>query len=138
MKSTLFLRGAAVLSLLLGLGHMMGKPWTPAKNDPLAAAVVVGMKAHEMHVMGFDRTFMDFYVGFGLMLGVYLLAQAALLWMLAGLANSAEARVRGMTIVFFAANLALTILAAGYLFTLPLILTGVVTLCLGAAVAAKR
>jgi hypothetical protein len=138
MQSTLFLRGAAVLSLLLGLGHMMGKPWTPSKDDPLAAAVVVGMKAHEMHVMGFDRTFMDFYVGFGLMLGVYLLAQAVLLWMLAGLANSAEARVRGMTVVFFAANLALTILAAGYLFTLPLILTGAVTLCLGAAVAAKR
>jgi hypothetical protein len=138
MKSTLFLRGAAVLSLLLGFGHMMGKPWTPAKDDPLAAAVVVAMKAHEMHVMGFDRTFMDFYVGFGLMLGIYLLAQAVLLWMLAGLENSAEARARGMTVVFFAANLALTILAAGYLFTLPLILTGAVTLCLGAAVAAKR
>ena len=138
MQSTSFVRGAAVLSVLLGVGHMIGRPWTPAKDDPLAAAVVVAMRAHEMHVMGFDRSFMDFYVGFGCMLGIYLLAQAVLLWMLAGLADSAQTRARGMIAVFFAANLALTVLAGIYLFTIPLIFTGAVTLCLGAAVTAKR
>jgi hypothetical protein len=133
MKPTFFLRSAAALTLLLGVGHMIGKPWTPSK-DPQAATVVEAMTSHRMHVMGFDRSFMDFYVGFGLMLGVYLLAQAALLWMIAGLAGSEPVRARQMAAVLFIANVALTILADAYLFTLPLVLTGAVTLCLGAAV----
>ena len=138
MQSTLLLRVAAVLSLLLGVGHTIGRPWIPVKDDPLASAVVVAMKAHQMHVMGFDRTFMDFYVGFGWMLSVYLFLQAVLLWMVAGLVRSEPGQARAMTAVFLAANLALTVIAGAYLFTAPLILTAAVTLCLGGAVAAKR
>jgi hypothetical protein len=133
MKSALFLRSAAAITLLLGVGHMIGKPWIPSK-DPQAATVVEAMASHRMHVMGFDRSFTDFYVGFGLMLGVYLLAQAALLWMIAGLASSEPVRARQMAAVLFVANVAQTILAGAYLFTLPLVLSGAVTLCLGAAV----
>jgi hypothetical protein len=133
MKPTFFLRSAAVLTLLLGMGHMIGKPWTPSK-DPQAATVAAAMSSHRMHVMGFDRTFMDFYVGFGLMLGVYLLAQAALLWMLAGLSSIEPARARQMAAVFFITNVGQTILSGAYLFTLPLVLSGIVALCLGAAV----
>jgi hypothetical protein len=133
MKPTFFLRSAAALTLLLGVGHMIGKPWTPSK-DPQVATVVEAMTSHRMHVMGFDRSFMDFYVGFGLMLGVYLLAQAVLLWMLAGLASSEPVRARRMAAVFFITNVGQTILAGAYLFTLPLVLSGIVALCLGAAV----
>jgi hypothetical protein len=133
MKPTFFLRSAAVLTLLLGVGHMIGKPWIPAK-DPQAMTAVAAMTSHRMHVMGFDRTFMDFYVGFGLMLGVYLLAQAAMLWMLAGLSSIEPVRARRMAAVFFIANVGQTILSGAYLFTLPLVFSGFVALCLGAAV----
>jgi hypothetical protein len=133
MKPTSLLRSAAVLTLLLGVGHMIGKPWTPSR-DPQAATVVEAMTSHRMHVMGFDRSFMDFYVGFGLMLGVYLLAQAALLWMLAALSSSEPVQARRMAAVFFITNVAQTILAGAYLFTLPLVFSAVVSLCLGAAV----
>jgi hypothetical protein len=130
MRATLFLRSAAILTLLLGVGHMMGRPWTPS-HDPQAAAVVETMKSHPMHIMGFDRTFMDFYVGFGLMLGVYLLAQALLLWMLAGFARRDPARARQVAAVFFILNLAQTAIAGAYLFTIPLVLSAAVALCLG-------
>jgi low temperature requirement protein LtrA len=134
MKPTLFLRGAAAVTLLLGVGHLVGRPWTPSK-DPLAAAVVVAMKSHQMDVMGFNRTFMDFYLGFGLMLGVFLLAQGVLLWMLADLANSDPVRARRMVAVFLIINLLQTALAAAYLFTVPLVMSAAVTLCLGVAIA---
>jgi hypothetical protein len=65
---------------------------------------------------------------------VYLLAQAALVWMIAGLASSEPVRARQMAAVLFIANVAQSILAGAYLFTLPLVLSGAVTLCLGAAV----
>ena len=133
MKPAFFLRSAAALTLLLGVGHLIGKPWTPSK-DPLAATVVAAMKSHRMHVMGFDRTFMDFYVGFGLMLGVFLLAQAVLLWMLAGLSRSEPVQARRMAAVFFVANVGQAIISGAYLFAAPLVFSAIVALCLGAAV----
>ena len=137
MKPTLWLRIAAAITLLLGLGHLMGRPWTPT-NDPLALVVVGAMQAHSMHVMGFDRTFMDFYVGFGTMLDVALFVQAALLWIAAALVAVDRVQARRMTAVFLLANVAQTILAAVYLFTAPLVMSLVVTLCLGAAVVGMR
>jgi hypothetical protein len=133
MKPTLLLRSAAVVTLLLGVGHMLGKPWTPT-YDPQAVAVVETMKSHRVRITGFDRTFMDFYLGFGWMVGIYLLGQAVLLWMLVGFASSEPARVRRIVAVFFIVNVVQTIIAAEYLFTVPLVMSGMVALCLGAAV----
>lgn len=136
MRASLCLRSAAVLTLLLGVGHFLGRPWTPA-NDLGAKVVVAAMEAHSMHVMGFDRTMMDFYSGFGLMLGVNLLAEAAILWLVADLANSDPTRARRLAGVLLVMNLAVTVLAGAYLFTAPLVLSAAVTLCLGAAVLAR-
>jgi len=135
MRARLYLRIAAVLTLLLGVGHMMGRPWTPS-NDLGAKVVVAGMKAHSMHVMGFDRTMMDFYSGFGLILGVNLLAEAVILWLLADLTTSDPTRARRIAGVLLVMNVAATALAAVYLFTAPLVLSAAVTLCLAAAVLA--
>lgn len=133
MRTRLYLRSAAVLTLLLGVGHLFGRPWTPA-NDLGAKVVVAAMNAHSMHVMGFNRTMMDFYSGFGLIIGVNLLAEAAVLWLVADLAISDATRARRMAAVLLAMNVAVTVLAATYLFTAPLVLSAAVTLCLGAAV----
>jgi hypothetical protein len=94
------------------------------------------MKSHSMQVMGFDRTMMDFYGGFGLIVGVNLLAEAVLLWLVAELVSSDATRARRIAAVFLVMNAAVTALAAAYLFTAPLVLSAAVTLCLGAAVLA--
>ncbi len=135
MRTGLWLRAAAVLTLLLGVGHMMGRPWAPV-NDPQTVAVMDAMKSHSMHVMGFDRTFMDFYGGFGLMLGVNLLASAVILWMLADLVPHEPTRARRIAAVFFVMNSIITALAGVYLFTAPLVMSAAVTVCLGVAVLA--
>lgn len=135
MRARLFLRIAAVITLLLGVGHLLGRPWTPA-NDLQAQVIVLAMRSHSMHVMGFDRTMMDFYGGFGLILGVNMLAAAVLLWLVAELVGSDPTRARHITVVFFLMNLATTALAGAYLFTAPLVLSAAVTVCLGAAILA--
>lgn len=137
MNPKVFLRIAAVITLLLGLGHMMGRPWAPA-NDPFALVVAGAMKSHSMHVMGFDRTFMDFYQGFGWMLGVTLFVQAAVLWLAAGLLRSDPVRAFWIAVVFCLANVGQTVLAGVYLFTAPLLMSALVTLCLAVAVLGMR
>jgi len=137
MNPKVLLRIAAVITLLLGVGHLMGRPWAPA-NDPFALVVVGAMKSHSMHVMGFDRTFMDFYQGFGWMLGITLFVQAAVLWLVAGLLEGDPMRAVWIAAVFFLANVVQTVLAGVYLFTAPLVMSALVTLCLGAAVLSAR
>jgi hypothetical protein len=119
---------------VLGIGHMLGKPWIPSK-DPLTAAVVVAMKSHSINVTGFERTLMDFYVGFGVTLGINLLLQALVLWLVADLAGRAPERARAIAAVFLVANAAITVVAGIYLFAVPLILSALVTVLLGFAVA---
>ena len=133
MKPTLFLRAAAVLTALLGIGHTLGKPWIPTK-DPLTTAVTVAMKSHSIHIMGVERTLMDFYVGFGSTISINLLLQAGLLWMVADLAGGAPARARAIAAVFFIASAAATVVAGVYLFAVPLVFSLVVTLLLGVAI----
>jgi hypothetical protein len=133
MRATVFLRSAAVLTFLMGVGHSIGSPWTPA-SDPLTVAVVAAMKSHRMHVMGFDRTFMDFYRGFGWTLSVDMFAQAVLLWMLTNFAQQDPLRARQVAVVFFVANAVQTVLAGVFLFTAPLVLSALIALCLGVAI----
>lgn len=132
MKTSVWLRAAALITAAQCIGHFVGRPWTPG-HDVLSAGVVAAMKAHEMHVMGFDRSYFDFYVGFGMALGIFLAGQAVLLWLLAGFSTTDPARARPVVAVFFAANLAITVMNALYLFTAPLVMTGAVALCLGVA-----
>lgn len=133
MQPTLFLRGAALLTALLGIGHTLGKPWIPT-NDPLTTAVTVAMKSHSIHITGVERTLMDFYVGFGITISINLFLQAVLLWMVADLAGGQPARARSMAAVFFIANAAATVVAGIHLFAVPLIFSAVVTLLLGVSI----
>jgi hypothetical protein len=132
MKANIFLRVAAVVTLLQCAGHILGRPWTMTHNVR-SAAVVDAMKAYRFNVMGFERSYFDFYSGFGLVLGVYLLAQAAVLWNLAALAGSGVARIRPIIEILCVANLAVTVLEWRFLFTAPLIMSGVITLSLALA-----
>jgi hypothetical protein len=137
VKPTFPLRLAAVISLLLCVGHTLGRPWTPA-GDAAGAAVVEAMKTYHMQLMGVERSYFDFYLGFGWIISVYLLAQAALLWCVASLGATDAARVRPFVAVFFIASLMITVLDWQFLFAIPLVMSAVITLCLGWALLAVR
>jgi hypothetical protein len=132
MKTHCFLRAAAMVSGVLCVGHLSGRPWTKS-HDAQAAMVVDAMKSYRFNAMGFERSYFDFYLGFGWVLAVYMLAQALVLWNLAALARSAAARIRAIIGIFCLANLGATILEGRFLFTVPLVVTGLITLCLALA-----
>jgi hypothetical protein len=133
MKTPLLLRIAAVLSLLYFLGHSAGMPWTPSEGGA-TAVVVGGMKSFRFDVAGSVRTYWDFYQGFGLTISVFMLLEAALLWLLAALARQEPARVRPFVVAFLVANIAQLALVIRFFFLPPLVLSVANTLCLGIAV----
>jgi hypothetical protein len=137
VNAILLLRIASVVALLFALGHTSGSPWTPTE-EPSAASVVEAMKSVSFDVMGSNRSYWEFYLGFGLSISVYMLAQAAFLWLLATLAKTQPASVRPFLAVLLASYAINGFFAWRYFFVLPLVLSVVMVICLALALFASR
>src|SRR5580698_4945063 len=129
MKASVFYRIASVLLLLLDAGHTSGFPW----SDPKWGVDLDSMRSTHFYIMGFSRTYWDFYVGFGLFVSVFLLLAVALAWQLGGLPPATLALLRGTAWVFALCFAAITVVSWRYLFILPIAFSIVITLCLTAA-----
>jgi hypothetical protein len=115
MTTTLLLRIASVISLLFAAGHTLGglKRWSPmGENDVLKAMTDV-----RFETMGANRSYLDFFMGFGWSRSVAMLLQTVLLWQMASLARTEAAQVRPMIAMFALATLASGVIA--WLFILP-------------------
>jgi hypothetical protein len=129
MRGSTLYRIAAVLLLLFDAGHTSGFPWSDAKWG-----VDIGsMRSTHFYIMGFSRTYWDFYVGFGLFVSVFLLLAVVLAWQLGGLPPESLAPMRGTAWAFALCFAAITVLAWKYFFILPIVFSITVTLCLTAA-----
>lgn len=137
MNTTLLLRIAAVIALVFAVGHTMGSPWTPV-HAPGPAAVVEAMKSVSFDAMGTDRSYWEFYLGFGLSVGIYMFAQAALLWLLATLAKTRADAVRPFVAVLLVAYVANGLVAWRYFFILPLVLSVAMVVCLSLALVVSK
>jgi len=130
MTTTLWLRISSIISLLFAAGHTLGglKEWSPMGDNPVLQA----MRTVRFDALGVNRSYLDFYKGFGYSISVTLLLQAILLWQLATLARSHAAEIRPMIVVFALATAVGGIIAWRYIFPVPALfsLALVVTLML--------
>jgi len=136
MNASLLLRVSAVISLLFAGGHTLGglKSWSPiGETDVLNA-----MRTFRFDVAGVNRSYLEFYRGFGFLLTVSLVMQAILLWQLGGLAKSNRAVAVPFIWTFFVPSIASGILTWKFLFPIPVYFSAVLTVCLGLALIASR
>src|SRR5215467_3507488 len=129
MKASIVYRLAAVLILLFDLGHTAGFPW----SDPKWGVDLAAMRSTHFYIMGFSRTYWDFYVGFGLFVTVFLLLAVVLAWQLGGLPPEAFSRMRGVAWTFPLCFSAIAVLSWRYFFILPIVFSIVITACLFSA-----
>ena len=136
MTATVFLRVASILSLLFGAGHTLGgtQSWSPAGETEVLQA----MRSFRFDAEGVSRTYLEFYLGFGFILSVYLLLQAVVLWQLATLARVEPARLRPLMAAFLLAQVASGVLAWRFIFAIPVVFSALIALTLGAALYASR
>jgi hypothetical protein len=136
MTSTLVLRIASAVSFLFAAGHTLGgrKEWSPLGETE----VLTAMRTVHMAVMGVDRTYLDFYMGFGYCLSVAMVLQSVLLWQLASLARVPGVSVRPMIAAFTVASLASTALAWRFIFPVPALFSLVLTAVLVVAFVVAR
>jgi hypothetical protein len=112
---------------------MSGYPWTPAESEP-ARAVVAQMQNVQFEAVGEQRTYWDFYFGFGLITGADLALLSAFLWWTARVADRDPALVRPIlwvTLIAVAVNAYLTfryffVIPAGFAVAIALLLAGTI------------
>lgn len=114
--------------MLFAAGHALGvtSDWSPMGETEVLDA----MRTVRFDVMGVNRTYLDFYHGFGHTLTVFMLLQAIVLWQLATLAKSAPLQARGMVASFALASLAGGIIAWKFIVPIPAIFSAILTVCL--------
>jgi hypothetical protein len=131
MKAPLLYRIASVLLFLFAAGHTIGF----RRVDPSwgVDAAIEALKATRFDVQGLSRTYWGFYTGFGLFVTVLLLFTAALAWQLGGLSREILGAIPGITWSLVVCFAAVTFLSWQYFFLVPVVFSGLVTLCLLAA-----
>jgi hypothetical protein len=129
MKASMLYRIAAVLLVLFEAGHTSGFPW----SDPKWGVDLGSMQSTHFYIMGFSRTYWDFYLGFGLFVSAFLLLAVVLAWQLGGLPPESLARMRGVAWTFALCFAGITVLSWKYFFIIPIVFSIVTTLCLTAA-----
>jgi hypothetical protein len=138
MSSKLLLRIAACLTFLHALSHTWGVFSIDADIRPEDAVVLNAMKSHHFDVMGWQRTFWDFFLGFGLAVTVFLLLLSVLLWQIGTLATVRPRLAQPMIASFFVAWLGFAILDWCLFFPAPLVASILLTLLIGGAWIANR
>ena len=124
MITARLLRIAAVIFLLFAMGHWFFSPWLMGAQGDALQTLTAAAQA-DNPVFGFSRSYWDFHVGFGHMVGVAFLMESALLWLLA----RSETRVGGASSigsllgVMALANVAIAALQVAYFFWPPIILS---------------
>src|SRR5216684_2543849 len=129
MRASVFYRIAAILLLLFEAGHTSGFPW----SDPQWGVDLGSVQSTHFYIMGFSRTYWDFYVGFGLFVSVFLLLAVVLAWQLGGLPPESLTLMRGISWAFALCFAAITVLSWKYFFILPIVFSIVTTFVLTAA-----
>jgi hypothetical protein len=81
--------------------------------------VLKAMTSVRFDTMGANRSYLDFYMGFGWSLSVALLLQSVLLWQIAALARSGAMQVKPIIATFALATLASGIIAWLFIFPVP-------------------
>ena len=110
------------------------KKWLPMGDNPVLKA----MTDVRFDAMGANRSYLDFFMGFGWSLSVSMLLQTILLWQMASLARTDAGRVRPMIAVFALAQLAGGIIAWRFIFPLPAVFAVVLLAVLVAAFVVAR
>jgi hypothetical protein len=136
MRPSMMLRIASAISFLLFAGHSAGglSSWSPQSDT----TVLNTMRSVHFPVQGFTRTYFDFYMGFGLIISVYLLAQTVLLWQLASWIKLDLVRVRSFASVLLFVAVASAMLDWFFFFAAPLLMTIGIAASIGIALVQTR
>lgn len=136
MSTRFWLRVAAGISLVFALGHALGgrRDWSPMGDNPVLRA----MKGTRFSTMGAERSYYDFFMGFGHSLTLSMVTQAVVLWFLADLAKDNPRRLLPVLMAYALSSAVGLVITWCFIFPLPAAFSLLLTGALGAAIVRAR
>ena len=127
------LRIAAVVAAIQYIAHgilfLSAKPSHGSDEIDL----VERMKSLRWNFRGFERSYWNFYFGYGLIVILWGVVEVVLLWQLARLAGASSASVAPLVATLLAANIGHAILTLRYFFLIPAIFDIMIAILLAVA-----
>jgi hypothetical protein len=137
MKPTILLRVASVLVGVQAVAHTVGGVFG-APPPGTGQVAMQAMRANHFAVMGLDRSYYQFFLGFGLAITLSLLVECALFWILGEMVRSSGPLLRPLLILYSISYVGVTVLAGFFFFPPPMVVDALVAVLLGwAAVSLK-
>jgi hypothetical protein len=133
MKPVLYLRIASVLAFIHAVLHTIGGVFGKPAPGVQAATVLV-MQTNQFPLMGFTRSFWDFYLGMGLAVSIFLTVEALVFWQLAALAKTQAWELRPILATFAVGYLVFAVDSYRFFFFGPVVTEILIALSLGIAI----
>jgi hypothetical protein len=123
-------RIAAYLMVLYTLGHTVGAVIGTPEFGPQSDTVVSSMKTVRVMVQGTERTWYDFYRGFGAFVSVFFMFSTWFAWYVGGMSRAERRTFHSITWALVLAWVGGAALAWEYFFAVPQIFSTVITVIL--------
>ena len=134
MKSWIWFRALAVVLAIFTVGHTVGT-MSSITNTPQEAAVISAMQAYRFPVMGFVRSYWDFYRGFSVTITVLLGVLAVIAWQLGAISRRNPETAVPIAITVLIGCAANAAVSWKYFFAAPMLTSAATVLCAGVGVA---
>ncbi len=128
MKPQLLYRIASILLLLFAAGHTLG--FRRIDSQWHVDSLVESMRSIHFNANGSDRTYWDFFVGFGLFVTVLMVFAAIIAWQFGGLPAQSLAAMRFAAWGFVVCLAVVAYLSWRYFFVVPVIFSIAIFICL--------
>jgi hypothetical protein len=135
MKPYIWLRSLAVVLALFAAGHTLGTAAPRVTRGPGETAVFDAMQAFRFPIMGFDRTYWEFYRGFALTISLLLVAMMVIAWQLSAISRRDARAAIPMAITLQLSCVGLLVLGWMFFFGGPIVMSGVAVVLSTVAVA---
>jgi hypothetical protein len=128
MKASLFYRIAFVLLILFAVGHTLGF----RRVDPRwgVDSLIQQLRSTHFDVQGFNRSYWDFFTGFGFFVTILLLFAAIVSWQLGSLPKESLSTMSLITWGLAICFIVVTFLSYQYFFMVPAVFSGATAVCL--------
>lgn len=131
MKASLLYRISSILLLLFAAGHTLGFRQIDPKWG--VDSLVQSMKTIHFNANGSDRTYWDFFAGFGFFVTVLMVFASIVAWQFGSLSAEKLAAMRISVWGFVVCFVVVAYLSWRYFFIVPVVFSIAISLCLAAA-----
>ncbi len=131
-------RTLAVILALFAAGHTLGTAVPHVTRGAAEASVFRAMQGFRFPIMGFERSYWEFYRGFALTISVQLALMAVIAWQVGSLSESDPRQARRIGIALLLGCVGIAVISWSFFFGGPIVFSIVATVLAGVLVLRMR